>query len=85
MNVGLVTGPALSILQNMVLVGGVSWHLDGAGDCLEPGDELGDHWVGSWTGFWQRRSSCSNLEPARARPPELEQLGSALIILGKEP
>ena len=32
----------------------------------------------------QRRPSCSNLEPARARPPELGQLGLALRIPGKE-
>ena len=32
----------------------------------------------------QRRPSCLNLEPARARPPELGQLGSALRISGKE-
>jgi hypothetical protein len=29
----------------------------------------------------QRRPSCSNLEPARARPPELGQLGLALRFL----
>ena len=34
--------------------------------------------------FMKRRPSCSNLEPARARPPEQGQLGSALRISGKE-
>jgi hypothetical protein len=32
----------------------------------------------------QRRPNCSNLEPARARLPELGQLGLALRIYGKE-
>ena len=32
----------------------------------------------------QRRPSCSNLEPARARPQELGQLGLALTFPGKE-